>query len=183
MRRATLILAAIAVALAGVVVGVQAPPAQAHDHLVPQTVLKKGARELQTGRRVVESSWSHPAGDNECVQESAIYTVGFREADRVSVGSELRVRIFKKQRPDAFEVTAYKRVDQNGHPAGDGRPLGTSLVPVVEDGRRVAWDAVFHVNRPDRDYYLITEGHWQDRQGCGGDQYAYWSFHVMTGGS
>jgi hypothetical protein len=37
MRRAILILAAIAVALAGVVVGAQAPPAYAHDHLVPKT--------------------------------------------------------------------------------------------------------------------------------------------------
>jgi hypothetical protein len=52
---------------------------------------------------------------------------------------------------------------------------------VVEDGRTVVWDAVFSVNRPDRHYYLVTEGYWQDRQGCGSDQFAFWSFHVKTG--
>ncbi|MDQ4128909.1 MAG: hypothetical protein M3151_13350 [Actinomycetota bacterium] len=31
-------------------------------------------------------------------------------------------------------------------------------------------DTVFTVERPDRHYYLVTEGHWQDRQGCGVDQ-------------
>ncbi len=45
----------------------------------------------------------------------------------------------------------------------------------------MAWDAVFSVDRPDRHYYLVTEGHWQDRQGCGSCQFAFWSFHVKTG--
>ncbi len=58
--------------------------------------------------------------------------------------------------------------------------LKRSLERVVKDGKTVAWDAVFFVNRPGRDYYLISEGHWQDREGCGADQYAYWSFHVKT---
>jgi len=58
--------------------------------------------------------------------------------------------------------------------------LTNALERVVRDGKTVAWDAVFSVNRPSRHYYLISEGHWQDREGCGGDQYAYWSFHVKT---
>lgn len=51
---------------------------------------------------------------------------------------------------------------------------------MVENGRTVAWDAVFSVKNPGRDYYLISEGHWQDREGCWDDQYASWSFHVKT---
>ena len=58
--------------------------------------------------------------------------------------------------------------------------LNRTLERVVRDGKTVAWDAVFYVNRPDRDYYLVSRGLWRDTQGCGEDQYAYWSFHVKT---
>lgn len=43
-------LAALAVALAGVVL-VSQRPAEAHDHEAPDTVLKKDGRTLQAGRR------------------------------------------------------------------------------------------------------------------------------------
>ena len=174
------VLVALAVALAGIMV-VPQRPAEAHDHQVPRTILKKGARDLQVGRRVIESSWDQPAGDNECVNQNAIYAPGFPEVDRVAAGSRLRVRIFKIQRPDTFEVVADPRADRDGQPAGEGRTLSSPLKPVIEDDRTVAWDAVFSVDRPDRDYYLVTEGHWQDTQGCGSDQSAFWSFHVRTG--
>ncbi len=91
------------------------------------------------------------------------------------------VRIFKSQRPDYFEITAYPALDEEGTPSGEGRLLNRSLERVVRDGKTVAWDAYFEVNRPDRDYYLVGEGHWKDREGCAGvDQYASWSFHVKT---
>ncbi len=174
------LLVALAVALAGVML-VSQRPAEAHDHEVPDTVLKKDGRNLQAGRRVNESSWDKPAGGDVCVNQNAIYSSGFPEVDRVPAGSELSVRIFKAQRPDSFEVVAYPKADREGQPAGRARPLPVVLERVVEDGRTVAWDAVFSVDRPDRHYYLVTEGHWQDRQGCGSDQFAFWSFHVKTG--
>src|SRR3712207_5746239 len=173
-------LAALAVALAGVVL-VSQRPAEAHDHRVPDTLLKKGTRDLQAGRRVIDSSWNQPAGANECVTQSAVYAPGFPEVDRVAAGSRLRVRIFKVQRPDTFEVVAYAKANRDDQPVGEGRTLRSTLKPVMEDDRTVAWDAIFFVDIPDRDYYLETEGHWQDRQGCEGDQWAYWSFHVKTG--
>lgn len=172
-------LAALAVALAGVVL-VSQRPAEAHDHEVPDTVLKKDGRNLQAGRRVNESSWDRPSGDG-CVNQSVIYAPGFPDVDRVAAGSELSVRIFKAQRPDSFDVAAYPKADREGQPAGRALLLPVVLERVVKNGRTVAWDAVFSVNRPDRHYYLVTEGHWQDRQGCGNDQFAFWSFHVKTG--
>lgn len=178
-RLRLVLLVGVMLALVGVVL-VSQRPAEAHDHRVPATVLKKGARDLQAGRRVNESSWDQPAGDNECVNQNAIYAPGFPEVDRVAAGSRLRVRIFKIQRPDTFEVVAYPKADRDDQPAGQGRTLRSTLRPVIEDDRTVAWDAVFSVERPDRDYYLVTEGHWQDTQGCGGDQFAFWSFHVKT---
>ena len=60
--------------------------------------------------------------------------------------------------PDSFEVAAYPKVDAEGEPAGEGRLLKRTLERIVADGKTVAWDAVFFVNRPDRDYYLISEG-------------------------
>jgi hypothetical protein len=178
-RLGAVMFVAVALALAGaVLIGGRA--AEAHDHQVPNTVLKKGDRDLQVGRRVNESSWDQPAGAGECVNQNAIYSAGFPEVDRVAAGSELRVRILKSQRPDSFEVVAYPRADAEGQPAGQARQLPSTLKRVVVDGRTVAWDAVFSVNRPARDYYLITEGHWRDTEGCGNDQFAYWSFHVKT---
>lgn len=177
----------VAVALAGVVL-IAGRPAEAHDHQVPGTVLKKGARDLQAGRRVIESSWDRPSGDGLCVNENAFYsfelpdgTFNYPEVDRVAAGSELRVRIFKAQRPDSFEVEAYRTLDENGAPSGDARMLNRSLDRVVREGKTVAWDAAFSLHRPSREYYLISEGHWQDTQGCGSDQFAFWSFHVKTG--
>jgi hypothetical protein len=177
-RLMVVFLASMALGLLGILLASGA--AQAHDHQIPNTVLKKGAKELQAGTLVKESSWNAPAGGNECVNESAIYRTRFPEADTVAAGAKLRVRVSKAQRPDSFEIAAYRAVDENGEPSGEARLLGRTLERVVVDGKTVAWDAVFSVKNPGRDYYLVSEGHWQDREGCGGDQFAFWSFHVET---
>lgn len=178
LGRTAFLLAAVLLGLAGIVLA-QAP-AEAHDHRIPATVLKKGARELQAGTKVFESSWNAPAVGGGCVTQATIYRTRFPEADSVPAGTELSVRVSKAQRPDSFEVVAYKALDENGEPAGDGRPLKRSLERVVRGGETVAWDAVFTVKNPGRDYYLVSEGHWQDSDGCRGDQFAFWSFHVRT---
>jgi hypothetical protein len=179
-RRVLILLAAVAVALVGVTVAAQPPPAQAHDHRIPKTVLQKGARELQVGLKVIDSNWSYRSSATECVDVSATYVYRFPEVDGVAAGSKLRARAHKSRRPDSFTVTAYHKLDANGLPSGEGQRLRSTLRPVVQDGRKVAWDAIFFVNGSGRHYYLIAEGHWQDRQGCGGDQWAHWSFHVRT---
>jgi hypothetical protein len=51
-------------------------------------------------------------------------------------------------------------------------------MPVVRDGKTVAWDAYFRLERPDRHYYLGASGVWEGRGERGGD--AYWQFHVKT---
>jgi hypothetical protein len=35
-----------------------------------------------------------------------------------------------------------------------------SLKPVVAEGRTVAWDAFFGVERPDRHYYMYFDASW-----------------------
>ena len=171
------LLASMALGLLGVLLA--QGPARAHDHRIPATVLKKGARELQAGTRVFESSWTRPSGDL-CEHQTTFYRTRFPETDGVAAGTRLRVRISKAQRPDSFEIAAYHALDETGEPSGEARPLSRRLERVVRDGKTLGWDTVFSVKDAGRDYYLITEGHWQEREGCGGDQYAFWSFHVQT---
>ena len=181
-RLTAALVAAMASGLLGVLL-LASGPAQAHDHQIPDTVLKKGAKGLQAGTLVRESSWNRATGEDECVNESAVYRTRFPEADSVAAGAKLRVRIFKTQRPDSFGIAAYRAVDEEGEPSGEARLLSRTLERVVVDGKTVGWDAVFFVKNPGRDYYLISEGRWQDREGCGGDQFAFWSHHVETRGA
>ncbi len=179
-RMATMVavVTALTAGLVGVLLLAQAP-AQAHDHRIPQTVLKKGAKE-QPGTLVKESSWDRLVEDDLCENQNAFYRTRFPETDAVAAGAKLRVHISKRQRPDSFKIAAYRALDEEGEPSGEARLLKRTLERVVVDGKTVGWDAVFSVNRPSRDYYLIAEGLWKDREGCGNEQFAYWSFHVKT---
>jgi hypothetical protein len=181
-RLATVLFAAVVAAIMALFAATAwAPPAEAHDHRIPETVLKKGARDLQGGLLVAESFWSRSAGGGRCEGAFTDYVFRFPKAGRVAASSALRVRIFKEQRPDSFTVKAHRKVEEDGLPIGQPQRLPRTLYPVVRGGERVAWDARFRVGRPSRDYYLVTEGHWGDREGCDVDQYAYWGFHVKTG--
>lgn len=169
------VLAAMVVALAGALVAQR--PADAHDHQIPKTVLMKGKEKLQAGRTVGWSDWYSSAGNGECVHAHADYTFGFPRVDKVAAGSKLKVRIYKSQKPRPFHLA---KVDKEGNPRGD---VNVRLKPVVRNEKTVAWDAVFRVGRPDTRYRLLSEGYWKDREGCGGNQHAFWSFQVKTGNS
>lgn len=173
--RSTLLVmvATVMAALVVEAVGVQTS-AYAHDHQPPKTVLMKGAKTLQTGR-LGSYCWTNSSG-SECGDVAALF---YPAADKVRAGSRLHVRILKAQKPEEFSVTAYHRVDEWGWPVGGTRQLEASLRRVVEDGRTVAWDAFFRVDRPNTLYYLSTFGIWKDADG-GGNQDASWTFRVQT---
>jgi len=183
-RQMVILIAPMVMALVAVVLVAQ-EPAWAHDHRVPKTVLMKGKQELQTGRKVEEFTWAYLSRSGiACFVDEGTFPFGFpNEVASVAAGSKLKVRIHKSQKPTAFSITAYTRLKGTGEPVeATGRLLDTSLERVVRDGDTVAWDAVFNVERPDTDYYLLTEGHWQDRD-CTSvvpEQFAHWSFHVRT---
>lgn len=65
-------------------------------------------------------------------------------------------------------------VNENGYPVGPARRPVVSLRPVKQDGRTVAWDAFFELNRVDRHYYLSAFGLWEEGN-------ASYNFHVKTG--
>lgn len=181
-RYAGLTVLMLAAALFGVALAAHSP-AFAHDRATPKTALMKSKQELQGGLNVGEHSWNYPAGDGLCANKTVVYRYRFPEASGVAPGDDLRVRIANAHRPDGFSLAAYRGVDKDSLPTGKARVLRRTLEPVFRDGERVAWDAVFSADQPGRHYYLVAEGHWQDREGCGGDQYAFWSFHVTTRGS
>ncbi len=65
------VLLAVMAALVAVVAA--SVPASAHDHRIPQTVLKKSAKELQAGTRVAGSNWIHPADGGPCAENNTLY--------------------------------------------------------------------------------------------------------------
>lgn len=176
---AFVLLAVVAVAVIGVLFASER--ASAHDHQPPKTVLMRGPKELQTGRLTDEYRWSYPSRNGEaCWTDDATIPFAFpKDVTTVAAGSKLRVRIQKSRRPDSFHM---QEVDREGTPRGE---VDVRLVPVVRDGRTVAWDGVFIVARPDTVYRLFAEGHWRDRD-CSNvdpldpDQFARWTFRVNT---
>jgi len=179
----------VAVLLAAMVLGltvvfsVGQRPAGAHDHVIPKTVLVKEDQVLQAGRLVKESSWTYLDGAGGLNTDTAYYYWRFPEVDRVAAGSEVRVRIFMDRQPEVFVLAAYPKVSERGRPVGEKQLLSPSFEPVVRDGLTVAWDAVFDLGRPDRHFYLVGRGHWQDAEGSGEQQYASWAFHAKTRGA
>jgi hypothetical protein len=134
--RATVVLLATTVALAGVLLA--QTPASAHDHRVPRTVLMEGKQELQVGRKVDEYSWTTTAGGGECVGADAILDFRFpRGVPTVEPEASCELGSTRSQKPRSFEMM---ETDESGHATGE---VGIRLKPVVRDDRTVAWDAVF----------------------------------------
>ena len=153
---------------AGALTVVGQSPALARDGGPPTTVLKKGQRTLQKGNQG-SYCWSSGPDSGMCVDAVSDYPV----ADRVEEGSKLYIRISKAQRPRSFDLAAYRKVDRNEYPVGRPQDVPFSWRPVMRDGERIAWDAVFELDQPDRHYYLDAFGIWKE-----GD--SSWSFHAKT---
>lgn len=152
-----------------ILAGAKAPANALEEEGPPKTALKEGERTLQKGRQG-SYCWPMGPGSGAC----ADYAPRFPDVDRVARGSELTVRILEPQRPRSFELTAYRRVDNNDYPMGEGQSVPFDWRRVARNGKTVAWDAVFEVGQPDRHYYMDGFGVWRK-----GD--SSWYFHVKTG--
>jgi hypothetical protein len=169
------------IALGAVGVFLASEPASAHDHQPPTTVLMKGSKELQPGRLTDEYRWSYPSRNGKsCWTDDAVIPFAFpKSLPTVATGSTLKMRVYKGQEPRPLLI---QEIDRDGQPRGE---VDARMRPVVRDGKTVAWDAVFTVDRPNTVYRLLLEGHWQDRD-CSvdpidPDQFARWSFRFKTG--
>jgi hypothetical protein len=156
-RRMFFVLVAMVGSVGVFLVGVQGQ-AQALAPHPPDAILKQDNRTLQHGslmsyfwiNRVVDVAPQHPS------------------AVLVEPGTQLYIRLSENRRPERFSLRS--------RPSGQIDP---TLRRVVRDGKTVAWDAYFRLERPDRHYYLGAFGVWKGSGGRSGD--AYWQFHVKTG--
>lgn len=149
----------LAMALASIAVVAAEARAGSHRDGFPKTVLMEGRTELQEGRFYYGTWHRYVAGEWYTVHADGIG--GFPRADVVGVDSKLRIKIDKPQRPERFAVRAYARLGRFGIPEGEGERLDTTLRRVERDGRTAGWNVVFHVEEPDRHYYLETRGRWE----------------------
>jgi hypothetical protein len=130
----------------------------------PDATLKQGNTILQDGR-LISYCWIDRCVDGVSRYPSAVL---------VEPGTQLHIRLSENKRPDRFSLT------RSWSPDGRERRLDTTLRRVERDGKTVAWDAYFRLERPDRHYYLGAFGVWKNQSGTvRGD--AYWQFHSRTG--
>lgn len=169
LSRVMMVLCALVIG-AGIVVLGTGTSAYALDDRPPVTILKKGDRALQNGRQG-SYCWTFGPDSHGC----ADYLPSYPAADLVREDSELYVRIFKAERPEEFNLAAYRKVEEHDFPVGNAQDVPFNWRRVARDGRTVAWDATFKVRQPDRHYYLNAFGIWRE-----GD--SSWYFHVKTTG-
>jgi hypothetical protein len=158
-------LALALVLLSGVLLAGTQGQAQALAPRPPDATLKQGNTILQDGRRIAYC-WTRGCADNfEDMYPSAVV---------VEPGARLHIRLTENKRPKRFSLTSSRSPD------GQSRRIDTTLRRVVRDGKTVAWDAYFRLERSDRHYYMDAFGVWRDEGGRErGD--AYWQFHAKTG--
>lgn len=170
----------LAMALASMAVVATEAQARSSFYGFPKQVLMKGKTVLQNGSFYYGTWHWYKAGEWNTVHAGGFGD--FPRADLVRVGSWLHVRVNKPQRPERFTIIAYPRVNQYGVPDYEKKQrLDAILRRVERDGKTVAWDVFFWVNRPDRHYYLETHGRWERVPGT---RISYgnesWHFHVKT---
>src|SRR5215212_2023099 len=159
-RRMIFMLVAV-VGLVGVfLVGVQGQ-AQALAPRPPDATLKQDNRALQEGR-LISYCWIDRCVDGVSRYPSAVL---------VEPDTQPYIRLSENRRPKQFSLSTSQTPD------GRSRRIDTTLRRVVRDGKTVAWDAYFRLERPDRHYYMGAFGVWE---GSRGNSDAYWQFHVKT---
>ena len=151
-------------------------PAVAHDHRPPRTKLT--ARNVEQAGRLGSYCWSH-AGDEPGFHERLCVDAIFSwpQAQRTRAGRPARIRIFKTTAPEDFSLRAWRRVDENQFPVGDGRALKHQIRQATVDGRTVH-DVTFRLPGRPGHLYIEMFGTWQDTEGGDTLQDAFWHFHL-----
>jgi hypothetical protein len=178
-RTLVLVVMVAAMALASMAIVAAEARAGSFSDGFPRQVLMKGATVLQHGRFYYGSWHWYEAGEWNRVDADGLG--GFPRADAVRAGSRLHIRTNKPERPAAFRIRAYRRVDQFSNPIGTGRLLNTTFRHIERDGKTVGWDVFFRVNGSNRHYYLETYGRWERVPGTHisyGNSHE--NFHVKT---
>jgi hypothetical protein len=121
--------------------------------------------------------WSYTYPDNSGIGMCADGFPSYPEAASVSAPSRLVLRVPYPAKPRKWFINAYRAV--NSSPSGWDSPVGPReeipfrLKPHRVQGEVKAWDVLFRVAEPLRDYYIDTGGLLEQ-----GD--VYYALHVRT---
>jgi hypothetical protein len=148
------------------------------DKMPPRAAVRTRAQFL---RRIFpwEYEWTYPSGGTQAnVIADGFPTYSF--VAEVRAGKTLRIRFNRSDQPRKVKLTAYPRLGPHNNPQGKKQHLLVTLRAVRNNGKATAWDVVFSLDEPARDYYLDAEGEWavHDEYLSGG--HASWSFHLST---
>ena len=152
------------------VVATQAQAVRSFDPVLMkgQTVLQHGVFAYGTWHFYEDGRWNTVYADGPGMDMTLDE---YPHAAVVGAGRKLHIRLNKAQRPERFTIKDHQT----------GRHLQTTLRRVQRDGKTVAWDAYFRVNRPGHKYYLDTRGVWKPVEGTHiGYGFRVFLFHVKT---
>ena len=152
-------------------------PAVAHDHKPPRTKLI--ARDVEQAGRLQSYCWTS-AGEEEGVYQTicvdAIFT--WPQGQATDAGKKARIRIFKTTAPGELSLHAWRKVDENRFPVGDGRRLPTEVRRSTVDGTTV-FDVIFTLPTRPGHLYLEMFGTWEDTEAPDHPrQDAFYHFHL-----
>jgi len=134
------------------------------------------AAEEQNGS-LYSSSWTEPLGGDSCVTGSGDGPFPRKRALKVERRrATAKIMLRKSQRPDQLVVSGWRKVDDNGSPAGPRERLPTRLQSHGH-GKERYWIATVEVDLA-TPLYLDVFGRWRDRQGCETTQNGSWAFHL-----
>lgn len=151
-----------------------AAPASAHDHVVPEPTLHAAGQTQQAG--FVEVQWIWRTGPDTCIQLNAIGDGRFPDPPLVAPAGTRRayIDLDTATPPEHIELFSWRKIDRRGAPSGEAREH-----PVTLDQRRATVRAYF--TPPSRGHaYLQLFALWPDQEGCGGEQWGIWRFHLVV---
>jgi len=146
----------------------------ADDHKPPRTLLKSGG-DKQRGL-LISYCWTE-ADNGGFITTCADGIIGFRRALKTD-SRAVRIRFKKSQAPQDLSIRRWRKIDENDQPVGNGKPVDYTLKAHMSGNEIIAYDALFKLPSKPGHFYLAAFGVWQDTEGSGDDQDAYWTYHV-----
>lgn len=164
------------VAVVGVTVGVLVggplgSSAPAHDHRPPKTVLRSG--DARQRGNLGTFCWSEEGG-GQCVDTSGY---GFPFGEDVGAGRRVRIRVRRDQKPENTHLHAWRHVDDEREPQGDGWGI-PHRVKKRTWGDRTVYDIIFRAPNKGEHAYLSLDADFDVRPGKFGAGDANYNYHL-----
>ena len=113
-------------------------------------------------------------GGGQCADT---FGYNFPRADATPSGRAARIRIRRNHKPSSARLHAWRHVDEDGQPQGDGWRVARDIKKRARDGRTV-YDIVFRLPKKPGHLYLSLFARWRPREGRYGAGDASYDFHL-----